>query len=38
VIHIGPFVDHYGPVLCVVFLVICAVAGLIRDRRRRSLR
>jgi hypothetical protein len=42
VIRIGPFIDHYGPVLCVAFLVICAVVGYVRDRRRplrrRSLR
>lgn len=36
-IRIG-FLDQYGPVLCVVFLVICAVVGYVRDRRRRSLR
>jgi hypothetical protein len=29
------FVTHYGPVACVAFLVICAVAGYVRDRRRR---
>jgi hypothetical protein len=33
VIRIG-FLDHYGPVLCVGFLVICAVVGYVRDRRR----
>ncbi len=36
-IHIGSFIDHYGPAFCVAFLVICAIAGYIRDRRR-SLR
>jgi hypothetical protein len=29
------FINHYGPVLCVVFVVICAVVGYVRDRRRR---
>jgi hypothetical protein len=42
VILIGSFIDAYGPLLCVAFLVTCAVAGYIRDRRRplrrRSLR
>jgi hypothetical protein len=36
VIPIG-FIDQYGPAFCVAFLVICAVAGYVRDRRR-SLR
>jgi hypothetical protein len=33
VIRIG-FINHYGPVLCVAFLVICAIGGYVRDRRR----
>jgi hypothetical protein len=33
VIRIG-FINHYGPVLCVAFLVVCAVGGFFRDRRR----
>jgi hypothetical protein len=33
VILIG-FINQYGPVLCVAFLVVCAVGGYIRDRRR----
>jgi len=32
VILIG-FIDQYGPVLCVAFLVVCAIGGYIRDRR-----
>jgi hypothetical protein len=37
VIRIGSFINHYGPVACVALVVICAIAGYIRDRRR-SLR
>jgi hypothetical protein len=33
VIHID-FLVQYGPVACVAFLVICAVVGYVRDRRR----
>jgi hypothetical protein len=36
VIHID-FLVQYGPVACVASLLICAVAGYVRDRRR-SLR
>jgi hypothetical protein len=32
VILIG-FINQYGPVLCVVFVALCAVGGYIRDRR-----
>jgi len=32
VILIG-FINQYGPVLCVAFLVVCAIGGYIRDRR-----
>jgi hypothetical protein len=34
VIRIG-FVNHYGPLLCVVLLVIGAIVGYVHDRRRR---
>jgi len=34
VIHID-FLVQYGPVACVVIVVVCAVLGYVRDRRRR---
>jgi hypothetical protein len=37
VIHID-FLVQYGPALCVAVLVICAVLGYVRDRRRRGRR
>ncbi len=37
-ILIGGFIDAYGPLLCVAFLVVCAFGGYVRDRRRRAPR